>query len=137
MVTFRFRCFSKEFNEYSVKLYWNTKYSNINCKTSLSVVEETLSLLRDTMMTKKSKKIKHGQINRSDQSVQSDQSEDANKIQCLEELFDYLSRNYSLYSQSIDDYIQNKKPSLRRRVIYHTITFKALLTSIMYLMIYN
>ena len=81
------------------------------------------------MKTKKSKKNKHGQSDRSDQSQQ------LHFFQCFEKLFDHSFHNYSLYSQSIDDYIQKKKPSLRRRAIYHTITLNALMAAIMYLMI--
>ena len=79
------------------------------------------------MMTKKSKKntkFKHGQ---------SDPSNPSYLVQSLDKMFEISSLNYSIYSQSIDDYIQKRKPSLRRRVIYHTITVNLLLVSIIYL----
>ena len=83
------------------------------------------------MKTKKSKKNKHGQSDRSDQLEQ------LHFFQCLNKLFDHSFRYYSLYSESIDDYIQKKKPSLRRRAIYHTITFNALMAAFIYLMIHS
>ena len=51
----------------------------------------------------------------------------------LDEGFEYLFRNYVFYSQSIEDYVNKKKPSLRRRVINHTITVNAFIASILYL----
>ena len=87
-------------------------------------------------MSKKKKK-KNGQ---SDISVQSDEAKspdrELDKFESLEKVFDCLFRNYTLYSQSIDDYIKKKKPSLRRRVIYHTITLNVFLASIIYLALY-
>ena len=80
------------------------------------------------MKTKKSKKntkFKYGRSNRSDNSEQ------IYFVQLLDQMFEISSLNYTLYSQSIDDYIQKKKPSLRRRVIYHTITVNAFFSSIL------
>ena len=79
------------------------------------------------MKTKKSMKntkLKHGQPDPPNPSC---------LVQSLDKMFEISSLNYSIYSQSIDDYIQKKKPSLRRRVIYHTITVNLLLVSIIYL----
>ena len=73
------------------------------------------------MKTKKSERIKHGTF---------DASDHLDKLKSLDKLFEYSFRNYSFYSQSIDDYINKRKPSLRRRVIYHTITVNLLITSI-------
>ena len=90
------------------------------------------------MKIKKSKKRKKNcQSNRSDQSDKSVKTpKEMDKVECLEKVFDYLFRNYTLYSQSIDDYINKSKPSLRRRIIYHTITLNALMASILYLVLY-
>ena len=73
------------------------------------------------MKTKKSKKIQH------------DHSERLEEVQCLEKFLQHLFRNYTFYSESIDDYNKRKKPSLRRRVIYHTITVNAFMASLLYL----
>ena len=82
------------------------------------------------MKTKKSKKIQH---NRTDTSNQFDHSERLEEVQCLEKFLQHLFRNYTFYSESIDDYNKRKKPSLRRRVIYHTITVNAFIASLLYL----
>ena len=63
----------------------------------------------------KQKKKKNGQSHRSHQSDEAKSPDrEFDKVQCLGKVFEYLFRNYSLYSQSIDDYIQKKRPSLRR-----------------------
>ena len=79
------------------------------------------------MKTKKNKKNTKFKPGRSDRPDQSNQSQ---FVQCLDKVFELLFRNYTLYSESIDDYIQKKKPSLRRSVIYHTITVNLLVASI-------
>ena len=53
--------------------------------------------------------------------------------QLFDEAFDYSFRTYSLYSESLDDYIKKKAPSLRRRAMYHTITVNLFVASILYL----
>ena len=82
------------------------------------------------MKTKKAKKIQHDQF---------DQSERVKKIECLEKLLQHSFRNYTYYSESIDDYNKRKKPSLRRRIIYYTITANAFIVSLLYfaLLIHN
>ena len=81
------------------------------------------------MNTKKNKKSTHSGTDRSDQSYGSDKKD---KIECLEKLFYHSFRNFTLYSVSIEQFITRDKPSLRRRVVYHTNTFNLLIASLVY-----
>ena len=89
-----------------------------------------------TKTKKNKKKKKNGDLVESNTPEQSDESKILDKVECLEKMFEYSFRNYSLYSESIDDYINKKKPSLRKRLIYHTITLNLFITSLIYLSLY-
>ena len=58
-------------------------------------------------------------------------------LKSFAKMFEYSFSNYSFYSQSINDYFKRKKPSLRRRFIYHTITINIFMQLILYLFLIN
>ena len=66
----------------------------------------------------------------SDTSDGIDQWERSENLKSWNKLLEKSFGNKSFYSESIDQYMSGKKPSLRRRVIYHTITVNALMVSI-------